>query len=96
MQTATTLAKVGGLCFGVVIGWITYRTLRRREGAAHLSDISTVLAAVGGGAVTALPFDDSDVFGLYAIGLAAGFFAYLVVSLLVAGKDREASRWMGD
>jgi O-antigen/teichoic acid export membrane protein len=94
MQPATTLVKIGALCFGLVIGWITYRTLRRREGAAQLSDISTVLAAVGGGAVTALPFDDPDVFGMYGIGLAAGFFAYLGVSMLVS--DKEASEWMGD
>ena len=33
---ATTLTKVGAVAFGVVIGWITYRTLRRREGPAQL------------------------------------------------------------
>ena len=95
-MNATTLAKVGACCFGIVIGWITYRTLRRREGAAQLSDVSTVVAAVGGGAVTAIPFDDPDVFGLYSIGLAVGFFAYLFVSHRVAGDDDAVSRWMGD
>jgi hypothetical protein len=30
------------LCFGLVIGWITYRTLRRKEGSAALSDIAGV------------------------------------------------------
>jgi O-antigen/teichoic acid export membrane protein len=96
VPNATPLLIVGGLCFGIVIGWITYRTLRRREGATQLSDISTVLAAVGGGAVTALPFEDPDVFGTYAIGLAVGFFGYLLISLRIAGNSEEVSRWMGD
>ena len=43
----------------VVIGWITYRTLRRREGATQLSDIATVLSALGGAAITVLPFGNA-------------------------------------
>ena len=38
----------GALCFGLVIGWVTYRTLRRKEGSNALSDIATVIGAVGG------------------------------------------------
>jgi hypothetical protein len=45
---------VGAACFGLVVGWITYRTLRRREGAVLLSDIATVIGVVGGGVVTGL------------------------------------------
>jgi hypothetical protein len=58
-----------------------------------LSDVATVIGAVGGAAVTAL-FKKEELFGLYAIGLAAGFFAYLIVSMIVYGKE-EAGRWMG-
>lgn len=42
--------NIGAICFGLVIGWITYRTLRRAD-STGISDIATVLAAVGGGAV---------------------------------------------
>jgi hypothetical protein len=89
-----SIADFGALCFGLVIGWITYRTLRRKEGAAALSDIATVFGAVGGAGITAL-FQDQTLFGWYAIGLAVGFFAYLLVSIVVYGKG-PAGRWMGD
>jgi hypothetical protein len=82
------MAVLGAICFGLVIGWITYRTLRRKEGAVGLTDLATVLAAVGGGAVTAL-FDDAVVFGAYAVGLAVGFFGYLVAATLMPD-----SKWM--
>ncbi len=89
-----TIIGFGSLCFGLVIGWVTYRTLRRREGAAVMSDISSVIAAVGGGTVTAL-FDTSASFAWYSIGLAVGFFAYFIVSVVLHGKD-QAKAWMGD
>lgn len=69
----------GAASFGSVIGWITYRTLRRREDKATLMDIATVLAAVGGGAVTAL-FQGPTLFGMYSLGLGGGFFGYLVTA----------------
>ncbi|MFC1403364.1 MULTISPECIES: hypothetical protein [Streptacidiphilus] len=84
------LGDVGAGCFGLVIGWITYRTLRRRTDGVALSDIATVVGAVGGGAVAAL-FDSPDLFGCYAIGLAAGFFGYLVAATLAGSHN-----WMGD
>lgn len=84
------MAVFGAICFGLVIGWITYRTLRRREGAVGLTDLATVLGAVGGGAVTAL-FGRPDVFGAYAVGLAAGFFGYLVVATLMPD-----SKWLDE
>jgi len=81
----------GALCFGFVIGWITYRTLRRREGAAALSDIATVLGAVGGAAVTKL--FSGDAFGYYSIGLLCGFFLYLVIALWLYGRE-SVGGWM--
>jgi uncharacterized membrane protein YeaQ/YmgE (transglycosylase-associated protein family) len=83
---------LGSICFGLVIGWITYRTLRRNEGEVQLSDIASVIGAVGGAAVTTV-FDDDNMFAGYCIGLAVGFFAYFLVGLFIGGKE-SASRWM--
>lgn len=79
----------GALCFGVVIGWVTYRTLRRSRETVALSNIATVIGAVGGGAVTAL-FDSAELFAWYSIGLAGGFFFYLLLGVTVL-KD---SKWL--
>jgi NhaP-type Na+/H+ or K+/H+ antiporter len=83
------LTIIGGLCFGLVVGWVTYRTIRY---APHggLSDLSTVIGAVGGAAITALFPKESGAFGAYCIGLAIGFFAYLRTA-----KDPNAPAWMG-
>ena len=70
---------IGAACFGLVIGWVTHRTLRRKGQGAALSDIAGVIGAVGGGAVTVL-FSDKDIFGWYAIGHATGFFLYLILA----------------
>lgn len=67
----------GALAFGVVVGWITYRTLHLRKGEVGLSDIATVIGAVGGAAVTSL-FKEAELFAAYSIGLAAGFFLFLI------------------
>jgi len=83
-----TIAEAGAICFGAVMGWITYRTLRRKTGPTGLSDIATVLGVVGGAAVTAL-FRGETMFGWYSIGLAAGFFLYFLVALAISGKKVE-------
>ncbi|MBI2865558.1 MAG: hypothetical protein HYX94_13495 [Chloroflexi bacterium] len=75
-----------------MVGWVTYRTLRRNEGSAALSDISTVIGAVGGGAVLSL-FGNKDMFAWYSVGLAVGFFAYFGVGWKL-GED-AVSKWMG-
>ncbi len=82
---------VGALCFGLVVGWVTYRTLRRTGETVALSNIATVIGAVGGGAVTAL-FDTPMLFAWYSIGLAIGFFLYLILGNTVF-KDVT---WLGD
>jgi hypothetical protein len=87
------ITNAGAVAFGLVVGWVTYRTLRRKEGVSALSDISSVIAAVGGGAVTAL-FKSGELFGLYSIGLAIGFFLYLIVNFAAYGKD-GVKVWMG-
>ena len=88
---------IGALCFGLVVGWITYRSIRRKEEGASLGDISAVIGAVGGAAVTAL-FKSGPMFGMYCIGLALGFFLYLVTALLIAASRGDLSvvdEWMG-
>jgi hypothetical protein len=87
-------STVGAVCFGLVVGWITYRTLRRRQDASRLSDIAAVISAVGGGAVIAL-FKSEELFASYSIGLAAGFFLYLIVTFIVSGKAK-VGEFMGE
>lgn len=87
------LAEVGSFAFGLVIGWITYRTLRRKEGTTAIPDITGVIGAVGGAAVTGL-FQDEASFGLYCIGLAVGFFLYFLIGLFLEGKGSVVG-WMG-
>lgn len=90
------LETVGAAFFGTVVGWITYRTLRRKEGKVALSDIATIIGAVGGAAITTL-FDSSQMFGGYSIGLAVGFFAYFVINYRIDPKNTTAiTKWMGD
>lgn len=89
------LSLVGAGLFGVVIGWITYRTLRRAEGGARIADLAAVVAAVGGGAVVNAQLAEPDLFAAYGIGLCAGFFSYLVVSLILEGRPAVVG-FMGD
>ena len=84
------METAGAICFGIVIGWVTYRTLRHNQ-SSGLSDIATVIGAVGGAAITAI-FTTDQLFGGYCVGLAIGFFAYFVVSLFIE-KDKVGA-WM--
>ena len=57
-----SLALAGGSgCFGTVVGYITYRTLARTTDKAAITDLASVIGAIGGGAITALygPADGS-------------------------------------
>jgi len=92
------LSLWGAWAFGMVVGWITYRTVRRSK-TNGLSDIATVVGAVGGATVTALFPEKTEAFGMYGIGLAVGFFLYFIVSLLIAGKTGQLSavnEWLGE
>jgi hypothetical protein len=73
---------LGALLFGVVVGWVTYRTLRRRGEVVALSDIASVIGAVGGGWVTT-QFSTPLVFGWYCVGVFVGFFLYLLVGVTI-------------
>jgi uncharacterized membrane protein YeaQ/YmgE (transglycosylase-associated protein family) len=82
---------IGALCFGIVIGWVTYRTLRRQGETVALSNIATVIGAIGGAAVTA-QFNTKEIFAWYCIGLFFGFFLYLILAFTLF-KDVA---WLGN
>jgi len=92
--------NVGAFCFGLVVGWITYRTLRRTK-PTGLSDISTVIGAVGGAAVISLFPKEGGAFSSYCIGLAVGFFGYLIVAGVIDARAtrnksfKAVSKWLG-
>jgi hypothetical protein len=65
-----TMEQAGGLGFGLVIGWFLYFVNRYRRSEASFTDITTVLGAVGGAAVTSLFPGGTALFGAYGVGLA--------------------------
>lgn len=90
---ATTISNPGGIamtgavCFGIVVGYITYRTLARTTEKASITDLAAVIGAVGGGAITTIYGSaNGSVFGLYSIGLLVGMALYLLLSLKFRGK----------
>lgn len=85
----SVIAMVGALVFGVIVGYITYRTLMRAKETA-VSDLASVIAAIGGGAVTKLYDPHGDSFGLYAIGLAVGMIVYGLLYAKLNGKEKMA------
>ena len=95
-----TIAAFGPFCFGLVIGWVTYRTLRRRTDTVALGDIAAVISAIGGATVVGL--FKNDAFSYYCLGTAVGFFAYFFTGVYVEGKAAKDSNaaakvgtWMG-
>ena len=97
------MINVGSFCFGLVVGWVTYRTLRRKQEGAAISDIAAVIGAIGGAGITTL-FGAQELFSSYCIGLSVGFFGYFIVGIIIGrGKadswmmdeDTSGSSWMG-
>jgi hypothetical protein len=94
-MSGSILGSVGAVCFGIVVGYITYRTLVRKNKSA-ISDIGGVITAIGGGTVTALlSSHNSDTFGWYAIGLLGGMVAYFSAARRMMGKANWA-KLLGD
>jgi hypothetical protein len=76
MEHSSIAISIGAACFGIVIGYITYRTLVRK-GAAVITDIAGVIAAIGGGTVTVwLDQSGGDSFAYYSMGLLGGMVLY--------------------
>jgi uncharacterized membrane protein YeaQ/YmgE (transglycosylase-associated protein family) len=90
-----TFIDTGALCFGIVVGWVTSRTLRRST-PGGLSDIATVIGAVSGAAITGIYKPSTDSFAYYSIGLLVGFFAYLFLSIIIASREgKPVGDWLG-
>jgi O-antigen/teichoic acid export membrane protein len=83
------ILSIGAACFGLVAGYITYRTLARSTRNAQISDLAAVLGAIGGGAVTAL-FHDANSYGFafYAMGLLVGMIVYGGLYTLINGRRK--------
>jgi len=85
------IAGLGACFFGLLLGWVFYRTLRLKARASVLAEISIIIGALGGAAVLAL-FRSEVLFGLYALGLVIGFFAYFAIDLLLS-SSQQAQSW---
>lgn len=90
----TVVAYLGAVFFGLVIGWITARLLARRAASAPVSHFAAVVAAAGGGYVTVMS-GDRALFGMYAIGLAAGFAGYAAAFHRLRGDRSKTEALLG-
>ncbi|HEY0625860.1 MAG TPA: hypothetical protein VGD10_03920 [Allosphingosinicella sp.] len=81
--------ETGALAFGLVIGWFLYLVNRYRRGDVQLGDITTVVAAIGGAAVTRLFSESGALFGAYGVGLAIGFFGYFIILAVMVSVSRN-------
>jgi hypothetical protein len=96
-SSASTLELLGAAGFGAVIGWYLYHVNRYRTGEIQITDVVTVIGALGGGAILTLFPAQSDLFGAYGIGLFAGFFAYfLALVAMVWRSDKFGIEWFLD
>jgi hypothetical protein len=82
-EAASILQLLGAGGFGALIGWYVYYVNRYRKGDVQLSDITTVIGVLGGGAVLTIFPERTDLFGAYGIGLFVGFFAYYIILLIM-------------
>lgn len=97
VETARTIHLIGAGAFGAVVGWYVYYINRWRKDDVQLSDIVTLLGAIGGAAVLALFPAKSDLFGAYGIGLASGFFLYFFILVILVNKAPGfSSAWFLD
>jgi hypothetical protein len=85
-ELATTVQKIGAGAFGAVVGWYVYYINRWRKDDVQLSDIVTLVGAIGGAAILALFPAKTDLFGAYGIGLASGFFLYFFILVILVNK----------
>jgi hypothetical protein len=88
MEAALALGSVG---FGMVIGWVTYYTMRKNTKERTLADITVIISALVGPAVMAVfpaPVQGTKqtMFGYYGIGLALGFFLYYIIFVMILWK----------
>src|SRR4051794_24295199 len=87
MAGSPLVVGIGALCFGIVVGYVVYRSLARSGPTSSVSDIAAVTGAIGGGIVTTV-FDptESDTFGYYSVGLLIGMVLYPIVVAIFGEK----------
>jgi hypothetical protein len=90
------MTVVGALVFGLVVGFITYRTLVRTTDKAAITDLAAVVGVIGGGAVTSLYDPQGDTFAWYAVGLALGMAVFFLAYWKMNGKQALAKVMAGD
>jgi hypothetical protein len=90
MAADSGVLEAGAVCFGLVVGFITYRTLARTVDKTQVSDLAAIIGAVGGGAVTTLFKPQSDLFAWYAFGLLGGMALFFVLFLFMNGRAELA------
>lgn len=96
-ESASALTLLGAGAFGVVVGWYLYYVNRYRRGDVQLTDLVTMIGAVGGGAILALFPARSLLFGAYGIGLFVGFFAYFLTLVVLVWRSPAFSKeWFLD
>jgi hypothetical protein len=83
---------VGAGGFGAVVGWYLYFINRYRKADVQISDLTTVIGAIGGGAVLKLfggsgGNADTYLFGAYGIGIAIGFFGYFILLIVLVEQS---------
>jgi len=93
MDDASTIQMLGAGGFGAVVGWYIYYINRYRTDRVQLSDIVTLIGAIGGAAILAIFPAKTDLFGAYGIGLAGGFFLYFCFLLMFVGASRPDFSW---
>jgi hypothetical protein len=94
---ASLLQLLGAGGFGAILGWFLYFTNRYRKAEVMVSDVVTVIGAIGGAAILTLFPAETDLFGAYGIGLFAGFFGYLLVLVFLVRSSPNFDRdWFLD
>lgn len=76
MMSTTVINAIGTACFGAVIGWCIYYSLRRWSSYSP-SQLGVLITAVLGSAVSTF-FSGGYNVGAYGIGVALGFFSYAI------------------
>lgn len=95
-STLSTLQLWGAGAFGAIIGWYVYYINRQRRDDVSATDLVTLIGIIGGTAVLKLFPEQSDLFGAYGVGLAAGFFGYflIMVFLVTISKNFTADYFL--
>ena len=88
-SSASVLQLVGAACFGALIGWFVYFVNRHREGSIGLGDLAALVGVIGGAGILALFPAGTDLFGAFGVGLFLGFFAYLVVLVVLVRRSNN-------